>query len=76
MLQFVVELDPEEAVLKVLHELLVVNAAGTIDVSGECDGENLALRDAKCGERFETLHVFEWFEETFVVLVEVPQHPK
>ena len=56
VLQLLVEFDQLHHVQEVLHKLLIVNSAITVDVSGADEVDDLLLREC---EGLEALHAFD-----------------
>ena len=74
LLELVVELDPEQAVLEVLHELLVVNPASAINIGCQSKSHDLLLVKAKGPEIGQALDVLERLKETFVVSIKLAEN--
>ena len=68
------ELDPEERVLEVLHELLVVNPLAAIDVSHLCNRDNFTVAELNLSELFKAVFVFQWLQEALIILIVVSEH--
>ena len=74
LLKLIVELNPEQAIFEVLHELLVVNPLRAIYIGSEGKRYDLTLIEAKGSELAQALDVLEWFQEAFVVFIELAEH--
>jgi hypothetical protein len=76
LLELVVELDPEEAVFEVLHELLVVNPLRTVNVGGQSKSDDLAFIESQRPELGQALYVFERLQEALVILIKLAEYLK
>lgn len=66
-LQLVVELNQVDDVLKVLHEFLVIDAAVTVDISHNIEGQGLFPSEVELSELLEALLELTPFKEAVVV---------
>jgi len=68
-----VELDKEEDIFEVLHELLVVNLLVAVDVCHSHDCDDFAVAKLDWLELFEAVLEFKWLQEAFIVLIKVTE---
>ena len=69
LLELIVKLDPGQLALEELHELLVVDSAGAINVCTKSDCQDFAIVKLQGDEVGQALDVLEWLQEAFIVFI-------